>query len=98
MIDDPLPAGLEIDNPHLISSGEMADMPWLETTYAEHAEFRSERFLAQVNRTGTNPFRLAYVVRAITPGEYHHPAASVADMYRPQYNAHTASGRFIVTP
>lgn len=98
MIDDPLPAGLEIDNPHLISSGEMSDMPWLETTYAEHAEFRSERFLAQVNRTGTNPFRLAYVVRAITPGEYHHPAASVADMYRPQYNAHTASGRFIVTP
>ena len=98
MIDDPLPAGLEIDNPHLISSGEMADMPWLTTAYAEHAEFRAERFLAQVNRTGTAPFQLAYVVRAITPGDYHHPAASVSDMYRPQYNAHTASGRFTVTP
>lgn len=97
MIDDPLPAGLEIDNPHLISSGEMKEMDWLETTSAEHAEFRSDRFIAQVNHRGTDSFRLAYIVRAITPGEYHHPAASVEDMYRPQNAAHTASGRFIVT-
>jgi uncharacterized protein YfaS (alpha-2-macroglobulin family) len=40
---------------------------------------------------------LAYIVRAITPGEFHHPAAAVTDMYRPQYNAHTASGRFVIT-
>ncbi|MBU2868040.1 alpha-2-macroglobulin family protein [Pacificibacter marinus] len=98
MIDDPLPAGLEIDNPHLISSGDMTMMPWLKTSYAEHAEFRSDRFLAQVSRQDGQPIRLAYVVRAITPGDYHHPAASVTDMYRPQYNANTASGRFIVTP
>ncbi|WP_417268440.1 alpha-2-macroglobulin family protein [Celeribacter baekdonensis] len=97
MIDDPLPAGLEIDNPHLISSGDMSDMEWLETAYVEHAEFRSDRFLAQVNRTDAKRFQLAYVVRAITPGTYHQPAASVEDMYRPQYMAHTASGRFIVT-
>jgi uncharacterized protein YfaS (alpha-2-macroglobulin family) len=96
MIDDPLPAGLEIDNPHLITSGEMKDMEWLETAYAEHAEFRSDRFIAQVNRSDGAPFRIAYVVRAITPGEYHHPAASVEDMYRPQNAAHTASGRFVV--
>lgn len=97
MIDDPLPAGLEIDNPHLVTSGDMKDMEWLDTAYAEHAEFRADRFIAQVNHTGTDPFRLAYVVRAITPGEYHHPAASIEDMYRPQNAAHTASGRFIVT-
>jgi alpha-2-macroglobulin len=28
-------------------------------------------------------FRLAYVVRAVSPGTFHHPAASVEDMYRP---------------
>ena len=35
---------------------------------------------------------LAYVVRAVTPGVYVHPAASVEDMYRPQYSARTATG------
>ncbi|WP_366936259.1 hypothetical protein, partial [uncultured Nitratireductor sp.] len=37
-------------------------------------------------------FRLAYVVRAVTPGVYTHPAASVEDMYRPQLSARTATG------
>ncbi|WP_417255083.1 alpha-2-macroglobulin family protein [Celeribacter sp.] len=97
MIDDPLPAGLEIDNPHLVEAGDMSAMPWLKTTYTEHAEFRSDRFLAQLDRMDGTPVRLAYMVRAITPGEFHHPAASVTDMYRPQYNAHTASGSFSIT-
>ena len=35
---------------------------------------------------------LAYVVRAVTPGTYAHPAASVEDMYRPEFSARTASG------
>ena len=37
-------------------------------------------------------FTLAYVVRAVTPGTYVHPAANVEDMYRPQYSARTATG------
>ena len=36
---------------------------------------------------------LAYVVRAVTPGVFHHPAASVEDMYRPAYRARTGTGR-----
>ncbi len=38
----------------------------------------------------------AYVVRAVTPGVYDHPAASVEDMYRPQFSARTALGRMEV--
>ena len=38
---------------------------------------------------------LAYVVRAVTPGTYAHPAATVEDMYRPQYSARTATGMAI---
>ena len=34
---------------------------------------------------------VAYVVRAVTPGVYSLPAASVEDMYRPQYSARTGS-------
>jgi hypothetical protein len=39
---------------------------------------------------------LAYIVRAISPGEFHHPAAVVEDMYRPEYRANTASGRLVI--
>ena len=44
-------------------------------------------------RAPTASFTLAYVVRAVTPGTYAHPAASVEDMYRPQFSARTAIGR-----
>jgi uncharacterized protein YfaS (alpha-2-macroglobulin family) len=51
-----------------------------------------------VNYTGAEPFQLAYIVRAVSPGTYHHPAALVTDMYRPEYRAITATTRLTVTP
>ena len=96
MVNDPLPAGLEIDNPRLLRSGDIREMPWLKTTYAENAEFRADRFLAAVDWRSDKPFRLAYVVRAISPGVFHQPAATVEDMYRPQYNARTNTGRVMI--
>jgi uncharacterized protein YfaS (alpha-2-macroglobulin family) len=41
---------------------------------------------------------VAYVVRAVTPGSYVHPAATIEDMYRPQRYARTAAGTLTVTP
>ncbi len=35
---------------------------------------------------------MAYVVRAVTPGTFAAPAAVVEDMYRPQFQARTATG------
>ena len=98
IVDDPLPAGLEIDNPNLLRSGEIGALSWLNTKPAENAEFRSDRFIAAVNHRKAEPFQLAYIVRAITPGQYHHPAALVEDMYRPEYRATTASGTLTVLP
>ncbi|MDQ2095645.1 alpha-2-macroglobulin family protein [Rhodalgimonas zhirmunskyi] len=98
MIDDPLPAGLEIDNPNLLRSGDVRALDWLKPVEARHSEFRADRFLAAVDWRKSEPFRLAYIVRAVSPGSYHHPAASVEDMYRPEYRAHTATGRMSVTP
>ncbi len=92
MINDPLPAGFEIDNPNLLRSGDLRDLDWLNPAEAEHAEFRSDRFLAAVNVRDASPVTLAYVVRAVTPGVFHHPAASVEDMYRPAFRARTGSG------
>ncbi len=96
MIDDPLPAGVEIDNPNLLRSGDIRALDWLKPSYAEHTEFRSDRFLAAVNTSGNGRVTLAYVARAVSAGAFHHPAASVEDMYRPRNRARTDTGRVIV--
>ena len=40
---------------------------------------------------------VAYIVRAVTPGTFVHPAASVEDMYRPERYARTEAGRLRVS-
>ena len=70
----------------------------MKTVTPVNTEFRADRFLAAVEYGGTDAFQLAYVVRAIMPGDYHHPAALVTDMYRPEYRANTATTRLTVTP
>lgn len=88
IVNDPLPAGFEIDNPNLISGGALANLDWLNLeSDAEHSEFRQDRFITAIDRTDNTAFRLAYVVRAVSPGVFHHPAASVEDMYRPDFRA-----------
>ncbi|MGR3636908.1 MAG: alpha-2-macroglobulin family protein [Shimia sp.] len=96
MVNDPLPAGFEIDNPNLLESGDVRELEWLETVYSESSEFRSDRFLAAVDWRSDKMFRLAYIVRAVSSGTYHHPAASVEDMYRPQYRANTDAQQLVV--
>ena len=99
LVSDLLPAGLEIDNPGLVSSADLGNFPWLENTEAAHLEFRDDRFVAAFEQAaGTKkPITLAYVVRAVTPGLYTHPAATVEDMYRPQFSARTATRLMEVT-
>ncbi len=97
IVNDPLPAGFEIDNPALLQAGDIAALDWLETAETRSTEFRQERFIAAVDWTSPDPFRLAYIVRAISPGSFAQPAASVEDMYRPDYRARTDTGRVTVT-
>jgi uncharacterized protein YfaS (alpha-2-macroglobulin family) len=98
IINDPLPAGFEIDNPSLLRAGDIAALPWLDTVEdTRMTEFRQDRFLAAVDWTSKDAFRLAYILRAISPGSFHHPAATVEDMYRPDYRARTDAGRVTVT-
>jgi uncharacterized protein YfaS (alpha-2-macroglobulin family) len=96
MINDPLAAGIEIDNPNLLRSGDLRDLSWLSPSEAEHAEFRSDRFLAALDLSGRKTATLAYISRAVTPGRFHRPAAQVEDMYRPAYRAHTAASSVVI--
>jgi len=94
LVTDLLPAGFEIDNPSIVSSAQLANFDWLEPTEVAHTEFRDDRFVAAFDRTADSAreMTLAYVVRAVTPGAYVHPAAQIEDMYRPQFSARTSVG------
>ncbi|MGX9993491.1 MG2 domain-containing protein (plasmid) [Rhizobium sp. Z1P35] len=98
VITDLLPAGFEIDNPNLVDSAQMTNFDWIGEISAAHTEFRYDRFVAAFNRAegDEREFNVAYVVRAVTPGTYDHPAASVEDMYRPELSARTATGKMEV--
>jgi uncharacterized protein YfaS (alpha-2-macroglobulin family) len=99
IVDDPLPAGFEIDNPNLLGSGSIAALDWLDAEdQVAMSEFRSDRFLAALDRDEGGSFRLAYIVRAVSPGRFHLPAATVEDMYRPEFRAWTDAGRIEVVP
>jgi uncharacterized protein YfaS (alpha-2-macroglobulin family) len=98
MIDDPLPAGFEIDNPALIGSAQSQLQRLGLLNEARHSEFRQDRFLAAVDRMDNQPFRLGYIVRAVSAGQFHHPAATVEDMYRPQFAGRTDAGRIVIAP
>ncbi|GBD50691.1 alpha-2-macroglobulin family protein [Methylopila sp. Yamaguchi] len=100
LVVDRLPAGFEIDNPELVSSAKLPALSFLsEQPSATHAEFRDDRFVAAFDREagGDAIYAAAYVVRAVAPGVYAQPAATVEDMYRPARFARTGAGRLEVT-
>jgi uncharacterized protein YfaS (alpha-2-macroglobulin family) len=100
IVADFLPAGFEIDNPRLVSSGETGTLAWItDAREPVSAEFRDNRFSAAFERKSGDPsvFAVAYVVRAVSPGRYVHPQAYVEDMYRPDRFGRTASGAIEIT-
>ncbi len=100
IVADYLPAGFEIDNPHLVSSGDTGTLAWITDGVAPvNSEFRDDRFTAAFDRKEDSPpvFTVAYVVRAVSPGRYVLPQAKVEDMYRPDRFGRTATGTVEVT-
>ena len=95
IIADYLPAGFEIDNPRLVSSGDTGTLSWIEDAKdPAHSEFRDDRFTAAFDRSSSDKavFTVAYVVRAVSPGKYVLPQAYVEDMYRPDRFGRTGVG------
>ncbi|RED27624.1 hypothetical protein BJ123_12638 [Rhodopseudomonas thermotolerans] len=95
MIADYLPAGLEIDNPHLVSSGDSGTLGWIaDGAEPVNTEFRDDRFTAAIDRKADDKavFTVAYVVRAVSPGKYVLPQAVVEDMYNPSRYGRTGTG------
>ncbi|MCZ8098100.1 MAG: MG2 domain-containing protein [Burkholderiales bacterium] len=100
LLVDPLPAGLEIDNPRLVTGDTLSGLSWLTQDIEPVAtEYRDDRFVAAIDRRKGQPafFTLAYTVRAVSPGRYVHPPAVVEDMYRPERFGRTGYGTVEVT-
>jgi len=101
MVADYLPAGLEIDNPRLVSSGDSGTLDWIENgEEPENTEFRDDRFTAAIDRAADDDavFTVAYIVRAVSPGKYVLPQAYVEDMYNPSRYGRTGTGTVEVRP
>jgi len=76
IVADYLPAGFEIDNPRLVSSGDTGKLDWIQDAQdPQHSEFRDDRFSAAFERSASD--------KPVFSGRYVVPQAYVEDMYRP---------------
>ncbi|HEY1798399.1 MAG TPA: alpha-2-macroglobulin [Stellaceae bacterium] len=99
LLVDLLPAGFEIVNSDATQSSDKG-YPWLKnmTGSGFFAEARDDRYIASMTLDrGVGEFRAAYVVRAVTPGEYKVPGLDVEDMYDPETLGRSAIGKLVVT-
>ncbi|HEY0832602.1 MAG TPA: alpha-2-macroglobulin [Azospirillum sp.] len=95
LVTDMLPAGFAIENVRVADSGRLGALSWLGAlSPARHVDFRTDRFVAAVDLSKERPtFRLVYLARAMTPGDYLAPGAAVEDMVKPHLNARAAATR-----
>jgi uncharacterized protein YfaS (alpha-2-macroglobulin family) len=94
LVVDMLPAGLEPETVNLSGDRDSTSFAWLkDLTEPTFTALRDDRYVAglDLNESGKT-FKLAYVVRAVTPGAYARPGAQVEDMYAPAYHARSEAG------
>lgn len=100
LVVDLLPAGLEIENAAIGSGMAKTDLSFLPPLSQPAFEAaRDDRYLAAIDLGADDGrFVAAYLARAVTPGRYVMPAATVEDMYRPYQYARGAVGAMTVLP
>ena len=91
-----LPAGWEVVGQ--MPSGKVPGMSWLgELSSTEAQPAADDRFAAVLALTPDAPgFRIAVRLRAVTPGSFEWPGASLSDMYRPSVFAQQNTTRIKV--
>ena len=101
VLADPLPAGFEIENPNLLAGvGGVGDLSsWLTLDTPAHVESRTDQYVAAFRLYSAAPsVTTAYLVRAVSPGSFVLPGATVEDMYRPELRGNTDAGHIEITP
>jgi hypothetical protein len=93
-IDDALPAGFEIDS--VLGPDDAAKGPFKflgQLTSPDGQQSEDDRYVAALDLAGGKTFALAYVARAVTPGDFYLPGVQILDMYHAGVNARSAGGR-----
>ena len=87
----------------LANARQSSDFGWLpELTQPVYVEYRDDRFVAAFDVHDSDSgaynrqFAFAYLVRAVTPGDYKLPAPAIEDMYKPTYRGRGTVGRIQV--
>jgi uncharacterized protein YfaS (alpha-2-macroglobulin family) len=93
-----LPAGWEIAG--RFPGGAVPGMDWLGTLSTPDSEAAADdRYAAALTLPANQPdFRLAVMLRAVTPGSFEYPGMLIADMYRPAIFARQNTVRITVLP
>jgi uncharacterized protein YfaS (alpha-2-macroglobulin family) len=98
-VDDALPAGFEIETTLSDADSDKGPYRFLgKLTATSVQESRDDRYVAALTLPGNKAFALAYVIRAVTPGDFFLPGAAAADMYHPGVSGRTAGGRVRIAP
>lgn len=103
IVADLLPAGFEIETVLRPDDGAREYAPdgafaWIGTIdRAQTAEARDDRFVAAIDVIDEDR-KLAYIVRAVTPGTFAMPGAVAEDMYRPDVFARSAATTLTIAP
>ena len=99
VVDDPLPAGFEIETVLGPDDAQSGPFKFLgELSNADVQEARDDRYVAAMDLAGKGSFAFAYVARAVTPGDFLLPGAQAKDMYRPTLSARTGASRTAIAP
>ncbi|MEM1349018.1 MAG: hypothetical protein AAGI01_10705, partial [Myxococcota bacterium] len=100
---DPVPAGLEVINPALATTGDLPTDPamasgwwWYTRPWYEHQNMRDERVEAFASLVWGGVHSYAYFARATTPGEFVVPPARAEEMYAPETFGRSGSDHVFV--
>jgi len=105
VVDDPLPAGLEGQNPRFDTSLRDVDAElgagrgddggafswWRRWWRWDHVELRDDRLLLFADRLPAGIYTYSYLARATTIGEFQLPPVHAEGMYAPERYGHSAS-------
>jgi uncharacterized protein YfaS (alpha-2-macroglobulin family) len=95
IIDDMLPAGLEIENPRLESR---AGIPWItsQAFKPDYMDIRDDRLLIYTMLMKGQERTFYYALRAVTIGNFILPPVSAECMYDPAFTSVQSSGRISI--
>jgi uncharacterized protein YfaS (alpha-2-macroglobulin family) len=87
-----LPTGFELEDTSLNRGASIANLTWVGDRHeTRFEELRDDRYVASFEIESGDRFTLAYLVRAVTPGQHVVPNIHIEDMYAPQFNGRSGA-------